>query len=95
MFACPLVIAVYIVAIRPFKSIWNNIRLLIIQLCLIATIALQIVIYKTDFTTHVTYPIGILICMGVIVIVSLVVWIYDVVKKICRLRNKDKIDDDI
>lgn len=93
MFVCPLVIGVYIVAIRPFKSLWNNVRLLIIQCCIIVTLALQVVIYNTDFTSHMSYPLGILVCMGVIVLVSLVVWMYDVVKKICKLRNKDQAED--
>ena len=30
MFLCPLVIGVYVLAVRPFRSVWNNVRLIII-----------------------------------------------------------------
>jgi hypothetical protein len=89
MLVCPLIILIYLFAVRPFKTILNNARLIIIQMCIIVVIILQIVIYNTTFTVHASYPIGILICMGVIILVSLVAWIRDVIKKICRLRNKD------
>lgn len=68
---------------------WNNIRLFIIQLCLIAVIALQVATMGTDYTVHKSFPEGILICMGIIMLVTLISWIYDVVKKICKLRRKD------
>lgn len=31
--------------------------------------------------------------MGIIVVVTLITWIYDVIKKICKLRRKDDYED--
>ena len=46
-FAPPLLGGVYVIGIRPFRLMWNNIRLFIIQLCLIAVFALQAATYVT------------------------------------------------
>lgn len=47
---CPVVILIYTIFRRPFKLIWNNIRLAIIQCCLIGTIILQIITLHTDLS---------------------------------------------
>lgn len=93
MFVCPFVISVYLIARRPFRLMWNNIRLLIIQLCIITVVALQVATMNTDYSVHKTFPIGILVCMGIMVLVTLVTLIYDIVKKICKMRRQEDYED--
>lgn len=44
---------------------------------------------NTTYAYHKTLPIGILVCMGIMVLVTLVTIIYDIVKKICKMRRKE------
>lgn len=41
------------------------------------------------FTNHRDDVIGVLVCMGIIVLVTLVSWIYDIVIKILKLTQKN------
>lgn len=88
-FACPVVVGAYVIGRRPFRLLWNNFRLFIIQLCLIAVIAMQVATFSTDYSIHKSFPLGVLICMGIIMLVTLITLIYDIAKKIWKLTRKD------
>lgn len=44
------------------------------------------------FSTHKDDVIGVLTCMGIIVLVTFVSWIYDIVQKILKLTQKNYDD---
>jgi hypothetical protein len=54
---------------------------------LITVVALQVVLMNTTYSSHKTYPIGILVCMGIIFLVTFIAWMIDVIRRICKLRN--------
>lgn len=87
---CPLIVGIYVIARRPFRLLGNNFRLLIIQCCIIGVISLQLATLNLTYAEHKTYNIGIIVCMVIILIVTLVAWVYDIVKKILRLTNEEK-----
>lgn len=89
---CPLVVLVYVVGRKPFKLIWNNIRLAIIQCCLLASIGLQIGILNTEYSTNYNFSVGILVLISIAVLATFLVLIYNLVKNICRLRKEDDAD---
>lgn len=89
---CPLVVLVYVVGRKPFKLIWNNIRLAIIQCCLLASIGLQIGILNTEYSTNYNFSVGILALISIAVLATFLVLIYNLVKNICRLRKEDDAD---
>lgn len=93
MFFPPLVIGIYVIARRPFKLMWNNIRLFIIQLCLIVSITLVVVMINISYEESHLLVLGVMSCMVLIALVTIISWIYDIVKKICRLRREEDYEE--
>lgn len=87
--ALPLIVLIYVIVRRPFKLIWNNIRLAIIEACVLCTIALQIAILNTDYAINYKFSLGVIILIGICIFVTFMVIVFYIVKKICELKNKD------
>jgi uncharacterized membrane protein YidH (DUF202 family) len=89
----PGVIFMYTVSRRPFKLMWNNVRLAIIQLCIIGTIALQIVTLNTNLVHNYLFSIGVFILIAIAIFVTILVLLYKLVKLI-KKKYKDEPDDE-
>lgn len=89
----PLLILILVVARRPFKLIWNNVRLAIIELCLLVSSILTIIMMQRekDVEDRSTFyfPIAILCLMVLCLLVTVVVWVMMLVKKIRQSRKNE------
>jgi hypothetical protein len=82
---CPLMVFCYVVGRRPFKLMWNNVRLAIIQCCLLGTMALQISTLHTSLPQNFLFSVGVFIFIVICVFVTLFVFVYKLVKYIRKL----------
>jgi hypothetical protein len=77
---CPVVVLMYTVCRRPFKLMWNNIRLAIIQLCILGTIILQILTMHTEISENCLFSIGVFTFIVIAVFVTIFVLVFKLIK---------------
>lgn len=78
----PVIIILYVAIQRPFKSILNTIRVIILEVCLIVVLVLQIVALNTDEEIYINFPIGYIVCILIAWFVTLCIWIALIVMKV-------------
>ena len=77
----PVLLIIYLIIRRPFRSHWNNARLILLLLSLLTVQILMIVALNVTETEIIFFPIGILVCICFSILITLIVWIYLLVIK--------------
>ena len=80
----PIAIILYVAIQRPFKSILNTIRVIIIELCLLVVLILQIIALNTEEQVYLYFPIGYIVCILIAWAATLVVWIILIIMKFTK-----------
>lgn len=86
--AIPFIITIYTGARKPFRYIWNNIRLIVLQLCLLTSIILSIIEMETSYEVHSRFSIGYSVCIGVCFLFTLGVVFFEIGKYIWKMRDQ-------
>lgn len=79
----PVALIIYIAVQRPFRLMANNIRLALIEFCLLAILVLQIITINSEQSVFLILPIIFLCLICIAWLITVIVWVYLVVKK-CR-----------
>lgn len=82
-YVVPVCIIAYVAIRRPFRSHWNNIRLILLEVSLLVVFILITITLNPGNIFFYYFPIGILVCIIFSIVVTLTVWIYLIVMK-CR-----------
>ena len=88
-YVVPISIIAYVAIRRPFRSHWNNARLILIEASLLVVFILITILLNAGSIFVYYFPIGILTCIIFSIVVTLTVWIYLLVVKCRRAWSED------
>ena len=93
---CPILMMVYLAWMRPFRSIINNVRLFYCYCSLLLVYIIEIVYYNVSAEPITYLPIGVLVCIGCVFIVSILSGIKCIYDKLSgnEIEIKTECNDD-